>query len=256
MGKKKKKKTFLELMKPVKDGLEEISYETTRETVRRFQSYLPNVRERILKDGNLLLSMKKDGRMYYKLATGEKKEKKWVIKAVLQYKKRVTGAKQKGRKERAETRYNRVIEIIRKKELLDEDSIKGITEGGEKWMEDFLVQQDWTSDLTEERKRENEVLREDRLFEETMDEANKKMTKLEELGNEINSTGLPSSHPAGLPSAQKMRIQLKIIELVMDEWEDAKDERDKFTLRKRLTEEQKRFILLADEIVKEAKGEK
>jgi len=113
---KKKKRTFRKLMETVKYD-PKVSYETAEEEVKRFESYLPNVRERMLKDGNLLLSMKIDGTMYYKLATGHKKEKKWVIKALLQYKKRVTSAKQKGRKERAEARYNRVLEIIKEKEL-------------------------------------------------------------------------------------------------------------------------------------------
>lgn len=239
----KKKKTFRKLMESVKDD-PEVSYETVEEEVKRFESYLPYYREYCLKEGKLLLSMKIDGRMYYKLATGHKKDKKWIIKALLQYKCRIAGAKQKGRKERAQVCYNRVLEIIKEKKLLDEDTIKNITEGGVKWMEEYLAKQDWAHELTEEQKKDNEIRRQDKLAIEIMDEANKKMEELKKIDNSLKP---------GLPSSQKMLLQLDIIGLLLNKLEDARDEEDKLMLRKKLAEEQKKWIKLADEIIKEAK---
>jgi len=111
-------------------------------------------------------------------------------------------------------------------------------------MEDFLAKQDWTSDLTEEQRKDNERRRQDKLSKETMDEANKKMDELK---------GIDSSLRTKLPSVKKMLMQIDVLELVLNKLEDARDEGDKIMLRKRIAEEQKRFIKLADEIIKEAK---
>lgn len=240
---KKKKKTFKKLMKTVNIPQEE--YETIQEMRERFESYLPNCRERMLKKGNLLLSMKIKGIMYYKLATGHKKEKKWVIKALLQYKKRVAGAKQKGRRGKAQTRYNRVLEIIREKKLLDEEIIKDITEGGVKWIEEYLTRQDWTHELTEEQKKDSELIKTSRLFDKVMDEANEKVAEFRRL----TELGLPGAED--LRSGLKVLARFPIIISVMDEWEDAKDSDKKLKLEKRLIEEQKKFIKVAGEAIKD-----